>query len=637
MRPFREHKRWRSAKPKVERDRTGRSPAAFALLRALIILMFGALILQLLNLQVIKGDEFKERAEINALREVPLPSARGLILDRHGQPLVQNSARFSAAIVPGDLPDRGEASVYRLLSGIIDVPVQEIEQRVREGVDGQGEFSPAVIKEDIDRDTALVLMELAPHAPGLQVITEPSRRYLTGSLFSHVLGYTGPISAEEYAALERQSYLFQDFIGKSGVEFTYESALRGRPGKKLIEVDAAGRELKVISERRPIDGSNLVLSIDLDLQRKAAEVLNEYAGGSDNAAAAVMDVKTGELLAMVSLPTFDNNVFSGPLSDGDLAALVESPGKPLVNHLIAERYAPGSTFKTIVGAGALQEEVAAPWTTITSRGYITVENEFDPNVIYVYPDWASLGALDFYGGIAMSSNVYFYYLAGGKADEGFRGLGEGKVAEYARAFGFGEPTGIDLPGESPGLVPDAAWKEETIGEPWTLGDTYNFGIGQGYVASTPLQVLTAISAVANGGELLSPRVVKEFQDSHGNMLEATDRTVRNHVPVDAENLGTLRAAMRQSVTTGVARAAAVPGVEVAGKTGTAEFGPRLSNGKYATHGWFVGFAPYNDPQIAIVVFVQRGGGGADASPAAAKILNFYFNGPRLAQQVDKPQ
>src|SRR3990172_4315929 len=286
MRPFREHKRWRSAKPKVERDRTGRSPAAFALLRALIILMFGALILQLLNLQVIKGDEFKERAEINALREVPLPSARGLILDRHGQPLVQNSARFSAAIVPGDLPDRGEASVYRLLSGIIDVPVQEIEQRVREGVDGQGEFSPAVIKEDIDRDTALVLMELAPHAPGLQVITEPSRRYLTGSLLSHVLGYTGPISAEEYAALESDSYLFQDFIGKSGVEFTYESALRGRPGRKLIEVDAAGRELKVISERRPIDGSNLVLSIDLDLQRKAAEVLNEYAGGSDNAAAA---------------------------------------------------------------------------------------------------------------------------------------------------------------------------------------------------------------------------------------------------------------------------------------------------------------------------------------------------------------
>src|SRR6266550_3649981 len=574
MGPFRERRRWRSAKPKIERDRTHGSPAAFAILRALIILMFGALILQLINLQVLRGSEFRERAEINALREVPLPAARGLISDRNGQPLVENSARFSAAIMPGDLPERGEASVYRLLSGVTGVPVEEIDKKVREGVTARGEFTPVVIKQDND-------------------------------------------------------YLLRDFIGKSGVESSYESALRGKPGKKLIEVDSTGRELKVISERRPIDGSNLQLSIDLDLQRKTAEVLSEYAAGSDNAAAAVMDVKTGELLAMVSSPGFDSNVFSGPLSDQDLAALVDSPGKPLVNHLVADRYPPGSTFKTIVGAGALQEGIAAPWTTITSRGYITVENEFDPNVVYVYPDWASLGPLDFYGGIAMSSNVYFYYLAGGKADEGFRGLGEDKVAEYARAFGFGEPTGVDLPGESPGLVPDAAWKEETIGEPWTLGDTYNYGIGQGYVAATPLQVLTAISSVANGGELLTPRIVKDFQDSRGNMLQATEKLVRRNVPVSAENLGTLRAAMRQSVTKGVAKNAAIPGVEVAGKTGTAEFGPRLPNGKYATHGWFVGFAPYNDPQIAVVVFVQQGSGGNDASPAAAKILDYYFNAPKL--------
>jgi penicillin-binding protein 2 len=636
MGPFRDRKRWRSAKPKVERDRSGGNPAAFALLRALVILMFGALILQLINLQVIRGDEFKQRADINALREVPLPAARGLILDRNGQPLVQNSAQFSAAIVPGDLPERGEMAVYHLLSGVVGMPVEEVATKVRDGSKSQGEYSPAVIKENIDRDAALQLMELAPHAPGLQVIVEPSRRYLTGSLLSHVLGYVGPISEEEHAALSERGYLLQDFVGKTGVESTYESILRGKPGEKLIEVDSAGRELEVVSERRPIDGSNLVLSIDLDLQRKTTDVLNEFAAGSENAAAAVMDIKSGELLAMVSLPTFDNNVFSNPLTDQDLAALVDSPGKPLVNHLIAERYPPGSTFKTIVGAGALQEQVAAPWTTITSRGYITVENEFDPNVVYVYPDWAPLGALDFYGGVAMSSNVYFYYLAGGKSDEGFHGLGEAKVADYARAFGFGQPTGVDLPGESPGLVPDASWKESEIGEPWTLGDTYNFGIGQGYVAATPLQVLSAISAVANGGELLAPRVVKEFEDNHGNVLQNTERLVRNTVPVSAENLGTLRAAMRQSVTAGVAKKAAVTGVEVAGKTGTAEFGPRLSNSKYATHGWFVGFAPYNDPQIAIVVFVQRGSGGDDASPAAAKILDYYFNAPRLAQQVDTP-
>lgn len=641
MRFFGERRRWRGDDKKLDRKRgsTGASnPAMFAFLRALVILMFGILTIQLVNLQVIQGHEYQRRAEINALREEPAPAARGLIYDRNGRPLVQNSARFSAAIVPGDLPDRGETAVYRLLSDVINMPVDEIEKKVAQGIEGQGLYSPAVIKEDLDRDTALVLSELEPHAPGLKLIVEPARHYLTGSLLSHVLGYVGPISSEEYAELKQQGYLYQDFIGKTGVEYTYESFLRGQPGKKLIEVDAAGRELNLISERRPVDGSNLVLSIDLDLQQKAGEILQQYAVNSENASAAVMDVHTGEILAMVSLPTFDNNVFSGPLTDQDLAALIDAPGKPLVNHAIAERYPPGSTFKTIVGSGALQEGIATPSTTITSHGYITVENEFDPNnVVYIYPDWSALGPLDFYGGIAMSSNVYFYYLAGGKADEGFRGLGEEKVAEYARGFGFGAPAGIDLPGEAPGLVPDAAWKETTFGEPWVLGDTYNFGIGQGYMAATPLQVLTSITAIANGGQLVTPHVVRALQDSHGNVLKTVEPAPRATVPVSAENLAVVRAAMRQGVTDGVAKAAAAPGVAVAGKTGTAEFGEELENGKHTTHGWFVGFAPYDDPQIAVVVFVQRGSGGADASPAAAKIFDYYFNSPRLAANLGSGQ
>jgi len=615
----------------------GRRPATFAVLRALVLLMFGALTLQLVNLQVINGDDYREQAEINALREVAIPATRGLIFDRNGQPLVQNSARFSVAIVPADLPDRGEVRVYRTLSKVIGMSAEEIERTVTEGARRQGEYSPAVVKEDLDRDIALILMELEPHTPGLKVIVEPSRQYLMGSLLSHALGYIGPISAEEFLELGSEGYLIQDFIGQTGVEHSYERELRGKPGKKLIEVDVAGRELKVISERRPVDGSDLVLSIDAGLQKRVAEVLQEYASGSDNAAAAVMDLRTGEMLAMYSLPTFDNNLFSGPVSNEDLAGLTESAGKPLVNHVIAERYAPGSTFKTIVGAGALQEGVAFPWTTITSRGYITVENEFDPNVVYVYPDWTALGALDFYGGLSMSSNVYFYYLSGGKADEGFAGLGEQRVADYARAFGLGGPTGVDLPGESAGLVPDADWKMETVGEPWTLGDTYNFGIGQGYVAATPLQVLIAVGAIANGGELLTPHVLRGFRDSQGNLMSTVGKTVHGELPVNPEHLATIRDAMRQSVTTGVARNAAVASVQVAGKTGTAEFGPTLSNGKHETHGWFVGFAPYDDPQIAVGVFVQRGSGGNDASPAAAKILDYYFNGSRVAAKPETGQ
>ncbi len=624
-------RRWKARELKKERDkRAGPDRAVWALLRAIVILMFGALVLQLVNLQVIKGDEYKQRAEINALREVPLPPARGLIYDRNGRPLVQNSARFTAAIVPGDLPERGDVAVYRMLEPILQMPADDIAKKVQEGINGRGAYSPAIIKQDIDRDTALILMELQPHAPGIQVLVEPTRTYTTGALLSHVLGYVGPVSAEEYATLKDNGYLYQDYIGKTGVEAGYEDELRGKMGRKLIEVDAAGRELKTIAEKKPIDGANIVISIDADLQQRVAEILQQYAANSDNAAAAVMDVHTGEVLAMVSLPSYDSNIFSGKIDDAKLAGLINSPGKPLVNHALSEQYPPGSTFKTIVGSAALQEGIASPSTTITSRGYILIQNDFDPNVVYRYPDWAALGPLDFYGGLAMSSNVYFYYLAGGKPDEGFKGLGVERVAAYAKAFGYGQPTGIDIPGESAGLVPDATWKENTVGEPWTLGDTYNFGIGQGYVAATPMQVLTAVCSIANGGHLLTPHVMKELRDSHGNTLQSYQTKERAKVPVDDSYLNVVRAGMRQSVTSGVAKNAAVAGVEIAGKTGTAEFGPMLTNGKYETHGWFVGFAPYNDPQIAVVVFVQRGTGGADASPAASKIFDYYFHGPRLA-------
>jgi penicillin-binding protein 2 len=234
----------------------------------------------------------------------------------------------------------------------------------------------------------------------------------------------------------------------------------------------------------------------------------------------------------------------------------------------------------------------------------------------------------------MSSDVYFYYLSGGKADEGFRGLGEARVAKYARDFGLGEPTGIDLPGESAGLVPDADWKEATFGagDPWTIGDTYNFGIGQGYLSVTPLQLITAVSTIGNGGKVLTPHLLREVQDNHGNVLERFERSVRRTVPVDPAYLNIVKEAMRQSVSRGVAKKAAVPGIEIAGKTGTAEFGNPRSDGTHETHGWFVGFAPYDDPQVAIVVFFERGGGGSDAAPAASQILDYYFHGPQLAQK-----
>ncbi|MCH7997924.1 MAG: penicillin-binding protein 2 [Chloroflexi bacterium] len=634
MDPYLRPDRRERARQRDKPEPPGRNQPLLTALRVLVILLFGILIVQLVRLQVIDSDDYAHRAEINALREVQIPAARGLILDQDGRPLVMNTARYSAAILPGDLPDRGEVGVYRQMERVTGVPLDEVERMVLAGIETNGAYNPVVIKPDIDEETALTLRELEPATPGLKLLVEPTREYLAAPYLSHVLGYVGPISQDEYDELRDQGYLFQDYTGKSGVEFTYESLLRGQPGKKLIEVDALGRELKVISERRPLDGSNLVLTIDLDLQKMVQETLQEFTAEGDNAAAIVMDIDSGDILAMVSLPGFDNNAFSGPLSNEDLAAIVDAPGKPLVNHALAERYPPGSTFKTIVGAAALQEGIAYTGTTITSRGYITVENEYDPNVVTPFYDWSALGPLDFYDGIAMSSNVYFYYLAGGKADEGFPGLGEARVAKYARAFGLGAPTGIDLPGESAGLVPDAQWKEETFGDSWFLGDTYNFGIGQGYLSATPLQIITAVSAIGNGGKVVRPHLLREVQDSHGNVLQRFEKSVRSIVPVEPEYLHIVKEAMHESVTRGVAQGAAVPGLEVAGKTGTAEFGPARP-GSQETHGWFVGFAPYDEPEIAVVVFLQRGSGGSDAAPAGSKILDYYFNGPHLAQKLEE--
>ena len=624
-------RRWRSEKPrKRPQEAPPHRQPIFILLRALILLLFAILTIQLVRLQVLQGDEYQERATSNTLREVQVSAARGLIYDRAGRPLVENAPRFAAALIPADLPQRGAVAVYQRLGRLIDVSTVEIQRKVQAHLASENPNHPVVIKEGISEETALILRELEPHLPGLKLLVETQRLYTSGELTAHILGYVGQLSPEEYQALQEKGYQLRDRIGKAGVEKVYEALLRGKPGRKLLEVDAGGRELRVISERRAIDGANLVLTIDLELQKRVADILQQFGQGSDNAAAVVMDIHSGEILAMVSLPSYDNNIFAQPLSSEELQELLEAPGKPLVNHAIAEMYAPGSTFKTVVAAAALQEGVASPATTIVSRGYITVANEYDPNVVYVFNDWAALGSMDLYRGLAMSSDVYFYYLAGGKADEGFRGLGEERLARYARAFGLGSSTGIDLPGESPGLVPDAKWKEEAIGETWFVGDTYNFGIGQGYLALTPLQVLTAIAAIANGGEVLQPHLLKEIRDSQGSVIQQRGEEVVRQVPVDPGYLRVVREGMRQSVTEGVARSAQVAGLDIGGKTGTAEFGPP---GSEETHGWFVGFAPYDDPQIAVVVFVQRGGGGSDAAPAAARILDYFFNGSNLAQRL----
>lgn len=627
-------RRWRSRARKQRSIEIFRS--RFFLLKALFLLLFGVLVLQLARMQIVQHDNYSARAESNRLRTIPLLPARGLIYDRNGERLVENVPIFSAAVVPADVPDEKLLTVVAALTNITGAPASDVANAIKEAQHSKDPFTPIVVKEDISDETAFSLREQQSDLPGVQVLVESVRRYPAGDLASHFLGYVGRIDAEEYDSLKGQGYQLNDRLGKAGVEHTYESALRGRAGYRLAEIDAAGRETQVIRSVAPQPADSLVLSLDLDLQRQVTTYLQNGMGSSQNAAAVVMDVHTGEVLSMVSLPSYDNNILTDPVDQERLPSLLNDTRKPMVNHAVAEVHPPGSTFKQITGTAALQEGVASPSTTITSHGSISVEDEYVPGRYWIMRDWAVLGTMDFYHGLAMSSDVYFYYLSGGYyqgRQEIFRGLGAERLARYAREYGLGAVTGIDLPGEAPGLVPDPEWKDKNIGEVWTLGDTYNFGIGQGYLTLTPIQLVRVTAAIANGGDVLVPHVVGSIVDENGNVLQTIEPRVAHKLTISSDNLAIMREAMRQAAVYGPARTGASSYVTIGGKTGTAEFGQQLADGRYQqSHAWYVGYAPFDNPQIAVVVFLEQGIGATNAGPVAKQIFDYYFSRQHLAEQ-----
>jgi penicillin-binding protein 2 len=618
-------RRWRS-EPAETPDPQDQVKLRLTLARLAVLAAFVVLTVQLARLQLIRGDEYQQRAALNQLRLEQETPSRGLVRDRNGIPLVENVPSFSAAVVAADIPRDRTLEIAGGVEEILGVPALETVLKIEAARKSNNPFTPIIVKEGLERADAFRLREQLARLPGAQIVVEAVRHYTAGEAMSSILGYTGRIDEQEYDELKGSGYQNHERLGKAGVEWAYEAFLRGVPGSKQIEKDASGREIRVLREDPAVAGNDLILSVDLDLQNKATQLTQAAAKGGQ-AAAIVMDVNTGEVLALVSLPMFDNNIFSGKVDEAKFRQYLDDPKKPLVNHALAEQYAPGSIFKQITGAAALEEGVASPSTTITSNGFINVPNQYNPSVIYTFRDWRVLGTLDFYGGVAMSSDVYFYYLAGGYHEYGadFDGLGIDRLAWYTRLFGLGSPTGIEIAGEAPGNVPDAAWKEETWNEIWTLGDTYNMGIGQGFLAATPIQMVRVSAAVANGGKLLQPRVVREVRDASGNLVKASEAIVQSQIPISEGNFAIIREAMRQAVSWGTAKNGAVRGVQVAGKTGTAEFGPRFADGSYATHAWFSGFAPANDPQIAITVFLERGVGAIDAAPVAAKIMDYYFH------------
>jgi penicillin-binding protein 2 len=630
------------------------------LFRLLVVQFFLLLVGQLFRLQIVEGPRYAGQAEQNRIRKLFTQTLRGVIYDRMGKLLVRNIPSFSISIVPADLPPATVASTQPLVTGstasagadlaasgvsedavlarlskLLQLDKKEIASKVDAGRDNP--FTPVLLKAHVDRDVALMIEESRLSLPGVAVDVMPIREYLEGPLLSSVIGYIGRISEEEYAKQQEtdRTASINDMVGRMGVENVFDQELRGHKGEKVVEVDAAGREartLAYLSREQP--GHSLILTIDLELQRQATKALQDGMARARASSGAVvaLNPQTGEVLALVSLPAYDNNLFAAAISDEDWQRLINDPNRPLFNRAIGGAYPPGSIFKIITATGGLQDGVMTWDTRIKCEGKIVIVDEYDPFVKYNFPCWVKEGHgwQTLVDALANSCDVYFYHIGGGF--EQFSGLGITRLNKYMTEFGLGKETGIDLPGESAGLVPNNQWKLQqewnTRGEPWLTGDTYNLSIGQGYLLTTPLQMANVVAAVASGGTLYRPQLIYQVVDADGKIVRGFQKEALGRATISARNLELVREGMRNAVTRGTATAANFPGLAVVGKTGTAEFGQLNAQGERPAHAWFLSYAPENNAQVALAVFIEGGANGAVyAVPVAAQIYKYMFRQP----------
>ncbi len=578
------------------------------------------------QLQIIRGEEYRAMAEGNRVRVEMVPSLRGVIYDRNHTLLAQNAPMFRLTSIDADLPPTPEerTALWERVSTTTGVPLAEL---LSHAADGQSHpKEPVVLIEDLAYNVALLLLLDAKNYPGLTVESSTLRSYITNQIptLSHILGYTGRISEKEYNDPTHAGYRLIDDIGKSGVEKTYEAALRGTYGRQAVEVDAMGRSVNIVAKEDPVNGANLDLSIDAGLTAEIEKVLEEKIGPSGRAAVVVVDPSNGELLALVSSPSFDANSFSGGIDQATYQALLDDPNNPMFDRSISGAVPSGSTFKPIVASAALDEGLINRETSFLSVGGLQVGP-------YFFKDWKAggHGITNVTRALAESINTFFYYIGGGYG--GFTGLGVEKIISYAGRFGFGAPLGIDLPGETGGLLPNKAWKEETKGERWYIGDTYNLAIGQGDLLVTPLQIAMMTSVFANGGILYQPHVVHALEQAD-KTTKVIEPIVVNSQVVSEDAVEIVRQGLRQTVTDGSARSLQSLPVTAAGKTGTAQW-----SNSHPTHAWFTGFAPYENPQVAITVFVEEGGGGdVIAVPIARDVLQWWFTNHPVAATDAQP-
>jgi penicillin-binding protein 2 len=666
--------------------------------------------LRLFNLQILGGAGFVSQADENRTTRVSDTTQRGIIYDRNGIVLARNIASYNVTITPAYLPGTLPFSyndpadpvpgtiqeVYRRVSALTGVPVSagavkgeltdeqvklfkpcETDLGIKEIVyiqDTTAPYDAVRIKCNVDQTTAMQVREQAVDLPGVNIEVEPVRDYPTGELTAEIVGFLGPIPANQ-PGLNLEDYYREkgfvpgrDKVGYAGIENSLQDVLGGRNGERYVEVDVAGRELRNIYEPvNPVPGNNVRLTIDTRLQSAARQALigeidfwNTYFNRIQSTSGVViaMNPKTGEILAMVSYPSYENNRFARQIPGDYYIQLSEDPAQPLLNKAVSGEYPPGSVFKMPTAIGALNERVVAPDYEVDDPGKIIVEEKALANSVartreYVCWEESGHGQVNWLKGVSQSCDVYFYKIGGGYRDQVKEGLGIWRLGEYARALGYGATSGIELPGEQDGLIPDPDWKRINQGESWTTGDTYIASMGQGLILSTPLQVLLSATILADDGKFMRPTLIREILDSEGNVVKPFEPDLKWDITVDPlihiydENYiqtGELKTVepwvvqmakqgMRLVVTEGTAKRP-FEGAEIqtAGKTGTAEYCDniaqaqnRCESGKWPTHSWYFGYAPYDNPEIAVVAFVYNGGEGASVSaPIVRSVIESYF-------------
>lgn len=564
-------------------------------------------------LQIVRGGYYREQSENNRIKTYIIPSYRGIIYDRNNASLVQNKSSFTLSLIPNKLPFDPEEKdkLLETIATAIDLPKKEIEAIL---IDYQSYSNEAIlIYSNLSHEAMLMLTKLSFNQPSIVVTEQVSREYINNSpSMSHVLGYIGAISKEEYEKRRERGYFLRDFIGKTGVELSYEEILRGKFGKKQTEINAFGEEKRIIAKEEAAPGRDLILTIDAKIQSQLEKIITGYLKiyNKKRAAAILMNPRNGDVLALVSLPAFSNNDFTGGISAEIYNKLTNNPDQPLFFRAISGEYPSGSVIKPLWALAALEEGLITSNTTFLSTGGIKIGNWF-------FPDWkiGGHGITNVTKAIAESINTFFYYIGGGFGN--FNGLGLDKMVKYATILGIGEKTGIDLPFEKTGFLPDADWKEKTYGQPWYIGDTYHLSIGQGFLSVTPIQIAVLTSTIANGGDLIAPRVVKKIVG--GEKTEEAPILYKKQNFLKKENLEAIKKGMRDTVLYGSASRLGSLGINVAGKTGTAQ-----TSSQRPPHAWFTGFFPYENPELVITVLVEEGGEGSRISTQITRDFILWY-------------